>query len=396
MRILGIVIVLLCLVLTLTTCKKPYNPTVISTNKSYLVVEGVINSGNDSTFITLSHTIKLNAQQHEPESGAQVTVESDHNDIYHLSEVKTGIYSIANLNLPTDRKYRLHIFTSKGEYASDFVENKTTPPIDSIHTQITKSGVQFYVDSHDATTKTRYYRWDYDETWTYFSLIHSQYLYTNHHLVFRNPDSLVDVCYRHARPSNSFYVASSNKLTQDVISHFPVGYVDVSSGKLNHVYSLHLKEYAITADAFTFWENLKKNTEQLGSIFDPQPSTILGNIHAVGNTAEPVIGFVSVSTVTDKRIFFAGRSLPYELPKHVDGNPDTTDCILGVIPVAPAESLDFRLDRTLASGDTLAAVAIISKITFKIIGYSYAPKACIDCRVVGGTNIRPDYWPINL
>jgi len=341
MRTLGITTVVLFFLLALTTCKKPYNPTIVSTDKSYLVVEGVINSGNDSTFITLSHTIKLNAQQYMPETGARVNVESDKNDVYPLSEVKPGIYSIAQLNLPADRKYRLHIFASKGEYASDYVENKTTPPIDSIYSQITKSGVQFYADSHDPTGKTRYYRWDYDETWTYFSLIHSQYLYTNHHLVFRNPDSLVDVCYRHARPSNSFYVATSNKLSQDVISHFPVGYVDVSSGKLNHVYSLHLKEYAITPEAFTFWENLKKNTEQLGSIFDAQPSTIRGNIHPIGDNAEPVIGFVSVSTITDKRIFFAGRQLPYELPKHIDGAPDNDQCVEGVVPVAPPESLDF-------------------------------------------------------
>src|SRR6266481_3276969 len=97
---LFLVLLLLC-----TNCRKPYQPAIISVNPNYLVVEGVINSGSDSTFITLSRTALLNSKSIPPETGATVTVESDKNDIYPLAEVKPGIYSVANLNLPTDRKY---------------------------------------------------------------------------------------------------------------------------------------------------------------------------------------------------------------------------------------------------------------------------------------------------
>ncbi len=47
------------LLFALLCCKKPYDPPAIKSNGSYLVVEGVINSGADSTTIKLSRTVGL-------------------------------------------------------------------------------------------------------------------------------------------------------------------------------------------------------------------------------------------------------------------------------------------------------------------------------------------------
>ncbi len=396
MKLPALLALFLLFLLLCTNCQKPYQPAIISVNPNYLVVEGVINSGGDSTFITLTRTALLDSTNIKSETGASVTVESDKNDIYPLVEVKPGIYGAVNLNLPTDRNYRVHIRTSANkEYASDFVENKITPPIDSVFYQPLTAGVQFYVSTHDPANKTRYYKWDYDETWSYFSNFFSQLIYKNHQLNFRDPDSTVYTCYRHATPSNSFYVSNSTTLSQDVIAHFPVGYVAASSGKITHVYSLNVKQTAITADAFKYWQNLKKNTEQLGSIFDPYPSTTLGNVHCISNPKEGALGFISVSTVTTKRIFFSGRSLPYQYPRFVPP-PDPADCGAGFLPLEPLSTLAAREERTFFSGDTIPTVVVESRATYKVIGYSYAPKICVDCRVVGGTNIRPPYWPVGL
>jgi hypothetical protein len=389
--VLFVVFLLLC-----TNCRKPYQPTITAVNLNYLVVEGTINSGSDSTFITLSRTALLDSTTIKSETGATVTVESDKNDIYPLVEVKPGIYGAVNLNLPTDRNYRVHIFTlNNKEYASDFAENKISPPIDSVFYAPLKAGVQFYVSTHDPTNKTRYYKWDYDETWSYFSAFFSQLIYRNHELDFRDPDSTVYTCYRHATPSNSFYVSNSTGLSQDVIAHFPIGYVAASTGKITHVYSLNVKQTAITADAFKYWQNLKKNTEQLGSIFDAFPSTTLGNLHCISNPKESVLGFISVSTVTTKRIFFAGRSLPYHYPRYTPP-PDSDYCVEGFLPVEPLATLPQREEQTFFSGDTIPVKVFVSLTTYKITGYIYAPKICVDCRVLGGTNIRPPYWPVGL
>jgi len=100
---------------------------------------------------------------------------------------------------------------------------------------------------------------------------------------------------------------------------------------------------------FKFWQNLKKNTEQLGSIFDPSPSTTLGNMHCLSNPKEAALGFISVSTATTKRIFFAGRSLPYHYPKFVPP-PDPADCVAGFLPLEPLSPCQPGRNKLFSAG----------------------------------------------
>jgi len=368
-------------------CKKVFNPIITTTDHSFLVVEGVVNSGTDTTYIFLSRTIKLDSARHKPEEKATVVVESDQSNRYPLTEVAQGKYMAINLNLPTDRKYRLHIVTAAGkEYLSDFVENKITPPIDSITYKPLTTGVQFYANAHDATNKTRYYRWDYDETWTYQSAFTTNMYYDKGVMKFRTSDELINICYKHARPSNSVFIGSTTKLAADVVSQVPVGYVDSRSGKMFHKYSMELTQYALTPEAYTYWELLKKNTEQLGSIFDASPSSSLTNIHAVNSEAD-VIGYVSVSTVSRKRIFVEGRDLPFGVS--VNENPG---CKEDTILFEPLDTYPERAERTFGKGDSIATVVHARKPDGFRLGYVYSNKECVDCRLKGGTNVKPPYW----
>ena len=76
-----LLLLILCYFLIIFSCRKPYNPVIVSTDQSYLVVDGLINSGSDSTIIYLSRTVKLNSPSfRNDEQGARVTIESDKND----------------------------------------------------------------------------------------------------------------------------------------------------------------------------------------------------------------------------------------------------------------------------------------------------------------------------
>jgi len=394
MRIRTLFIVLVYLFAIGFSCKKPYNPTIVSSDQSYLVVDGVINSGADSTIVYLSRTVKLNIKSfRNPEQGATLKVESDKNDVYTLQETIPGKYVATNLNLPTERKYRIHILTAgHREYASDYVENKITPPIDSVYATPLVTGVQFSVSSHDNTNKTRYYRWDYTESWSYqMGETASTLLYNNGNIVSRNLDSLVNLCYKYPEHNSSIFLANSEKLTQDVISKSPLGYVDGSTGKITNVYEMLISQYALTAEAYKYWTLLKTNTEGMGTITDPQPSQSITNIHCITNPAEPVIGYVSVSTITLKRVFLAGRTLPFAVNQLAK---DSVSCSGGVIWVQPQNTFLSRLHAIMASGDTLL-------VRFETggngrTGYSYETAICADCRLRGGTTTKPAYWPTGL
>jgi len=380
----------------LFSCKKSFAPPVTSADYAYLVVEGVINSGSDSTTIKLSRTVPLGATSSlRPETGARVLVESDQNAQYLLAEAVPGSYVTGNLNLPLNQKYRLHIYTSSNnEYVSDFVENKVTPAVDSISYQILSAGVQFYVSTHDPNNSTRYYRWEYGEAWTYYSVYPTVLMYQDGAVIGRPLDSNVNYCYKFSHPyENNIYAASSDKLAKDEIYEYPLGYVPGKSWKFQSQYCFTVMQYALTADAYKFWQLLKNNTENLGSIFDAQPTGAPSNFHCVSNPAEPVIGYASVSTMTLKRIFFNNREFPFPVvPPPGVITSTNVDCSVDTVLFQPNATYNTRIFQIFNSG---AYVPVgISRDDLHIPnGYKYALTPCVDCRVDGGTTIKPSYWP---
>ena len=72
-------------------CRQPYNPPIAKTNLGYLVVDGTIISGQDSTIINLSRTQNINDSIYfinNPETGAAVSVVGANGDTYSLFETK--------------------------------------------------------------------------------------------------------------------------------------------------------------------------------------------------------------------------------------------------------------------------------------------------------------------
>src|ERR1700729_3281712 len=129
-------------------CKEAYVPPVVSSNTAYLVVEGYINNGTDSTLINLSRSFKLNdGSVAQPELHAKLAVQGTDNSSYPLVETGNGQYAAASLALNTQLQSRLHILTSDNkEYVSDFLTLKASPPIDSISWQRVDAGLQIYAN----------------------------------------------------------------------------------------------------------------------------------------------------------------------------------------------------------------------------------------------------------
>src|SRR6185437_7325801 len=227
-----------------------------------------------------------------------------------LYEYKTGYYASPGGLLDPSQQYRLKIVLADNTtYLSDFVPVKTTPAIDSIGYIEQNDGLQFYLNTHDQNNNTRYYRWAYEETWKFHAKYQSGEVTDGTKIVLRNGNQDIFDCFA-GDVSSDILLGSSAKLAQDVIFQSPLGFIPSTSEKIGVRYSVLLRQYALTSDAFSFWSNLKKNTEQLGSIFDAEPSQINGNIHNIKNLLEPVLGYVSACTVQKKRIFVDQTQLP--------------------------------------------------------------------------------------
>src|SRR5215469_6089814 len=149
-------IFLFILTFAYAACRKPYSPPAIKNQGGYLVVDGVVNAGPDSTFIKLSYAVSIaNKAVSNPASGARVTVESDNGQTYTLTEKSAGTYTFPGLNLDYSRQYRLRIKTSNNiEYLSDYVPALKNPAIDTVGLNVVNApqpGIEVYVNTHDPT-----------------------------------------------------------------------------------------------------------------------------------------------------------------------------------------------------------------------------------------------------
>jgi hypothetical protein len=379
-------------------CRSPYIPPASSTSVNYLHVEGVINTANDTTLITLSRTVKLSDSVNStPELHALVSVVGTDGSSYPLTETGNGnyIYPIFSFLSNSTKQYCLKIITSGGTICqSDFLPVKNSPPIDSLYFQPNATGIQIYSNTHDPTNNTRYYRWSFTETWIHESDYNSFYqaqTTPTDTIVPRPATNQIYTCWQ-SQNSSSIILNSSAKLSQDIISQNPVTSIGSLSPKFAVEYSILLYQYALTSDGFNYWQNLETDTEQLGSIFDAQPSELQGNIRCLSNPSLPVLGYVSIGAVTEKRLFIGGSQMPRAVGAQIP-SPYAGECQLDTLyyddPKTQANDVSF-----LYQGTAIPISGLVNLFTGKYYAYTASTTYCVDCRALGGTNQEPSYWVI--
>jgi hypothetical protein len=363
-------------------CKKPFEHDAISDSATLLVVEGTINQGGQ-TSIMLSRTLKLaDKSVLQMEKGAKVQVEGSNNSILALTESAAGVYTLPNTTFNATLQYRLRIKTIAGkEYLSDLMSVRTTPAIDSLNWRRERDGVGLYVDAHDSNNNTKYYQWDYVETWEQRSVGYSDYVYytVNSSIGTRDYAEILKMltCWKNEASTN-ILISSTTKLSSDVVDDFQLALIPNRSEKLGVRYSILVKQYAIGKEAYDYLTLMKRNSEQLGSIFDNQPTDIIGNIKCISNPDERVIGFLNISQIIEKRIFINNSQLP------------SWNFILGCEPIVVKNHTD-SLRNAFSSGANLIVTSNIG-LDGRIQSYDANSSLCLDCRTRGGSNVKPIFW----
>jgi hypothetical protein len=359
-------------------CVQNYVSPYKSPPTGYLVVEGYL-SANTPTQYTLTRTIGLPGDSAIPVvTGASVQVEGSDSSVYALPGQGNGSYGNTTLPINPAVQYRLRIHTANGEsYLSDFVPVKPSPPIDSVNWVYSQyNGVNIYVNTHDPNNATRYYRWTYDQTWQYIMPLQTyEYYNPDSNAVFpRQPNQQVNRCWRDYE-STALLLGNTTKLSQDIVYAYPLVNIPNNSEQLSSLYSIQVTQYALTDSAYNFLSRLQVNTESLGSIFDAQPTALMGNIHCLNNPAEQVIGYISAGTVQQQRIFIAENQLPY------------WDYLIA------CRSLDITVPDIPDSLEFYFHYGVYTPIGPDLGNYTANLTACLDCTSLGGSNQKPSFWP---
>jgi hypothetical protein len=371
--------------LAAASCKQPYNAPVKAMPTGYLVVEGFISTG--TTNIQLSRTTTLTDTAFSVmEDGALVSIEGSGNDSFALTSAGNGVYTSTNVTLNNTEQYRLRIVTAAGGlYLSDFETVKSTPPIDSLSWIRSPSGIQLYANTHDPLDTNRYFYWSYTETWEFHSdyvgTLKYVYNYSIDHVIgvtfkepYGLPDSSIYKCWS-SQASTNIITATTENIEPDVVYEQPLLFIPQGAQELSVLFSLSVNQYSVGKGAYQFLQELKNNTENLGTIFDPQPSQLQGNIHCQNNPSEIVVGYVEVSNQQTQRIFISNSQVPGWDYVYVGCSLDTlsNDSVSLV-----RTGLEYLLPVVFVDNGTAVFTAV------------YSP--CLDCTLTG-SNIKPSFWP---
>lgn len=370
-------IVALSMVLLIIACKQEYPLPDETRNLNLLVVEGILNSGQGPTVVRLTRSVNpKDSSTIKPELRAVVSVEGENNTSFKLTGNTRGEYTHNQLNLNTNIKYRVRIRTENGkEYLSDFVPVQPSPQIDSIYWRRTDNQIQLFASTHDPQNKTWYYRWDYDETWENNSAFPTFYEYKAGSVVPRANPFEIYYCWSFSS-SSRILLNSSAKLSQDVIRSQPLTSIAIGSERISVRYSILVRQYALSKEAYEFWEIMRKNTEQVGTLFDPQPSQFQSNVRSLGSSDEPVIGFVSAGSYAQKRLFISRAEVePWRYNLY---------CELKIVTL---DSFQYYFN----SRTHVPVNEWYDPMSGRFGGYESGTTQCVDCRTFG-TTVKPSYW----
>jgi uncharacterized protein DUF4249 len=368
------------LLATLTRCKQVYTPPAIKASNNYLVVDGFINTGaNAISVFHLDRTRNLgdSITTGIPELHATVTILSSQGVSYPLNDpAGTGIYSSVPLHLDISQQYKLAITTSDGRrYQSDAVPCRQTPPIDSVFWQ-QPNDFTVYLTAHDPANATRYYRFDYSETWEHDANIISPWTVVNGNLVASDSSNQHWQCWT-TDSSTNILLTTTAALGQDLVSSFPILTIPNGDPRINIRYSVLVRQYAITEDAYNYWLLVQKTSQGLGTLFDLQPTQLTGNLHCLTNPSEPVIGYLSATSTQQQRIFVYETYL-----RNWQHNSPGFGCDTIQIAYNPNDFPVFSFP------DTNYGPYYFNGANVLVL----APLFCLDCTRFGGTTVKPPFW----
>ena len=379
------IIYVIATLLFVTSCVTPFEPEGYEQLENILVIEGDINTSG-KTEVIVSRSLKLgDISKRNYVKGASVWVESETGMKYTAYQYINGqeVRYITGYNyLATDKSYKLCVITPDGkQYESDLVKPLIPPPVESVEfvTDTTLKEVTFYVNASDPANKTRYYKWTYTEDWEFTAHKYANFEYNP--LTFKMeeiPDYRNKYYCWNKSESKSILIYSTTHLSEDRVYRMPLVKMGPNDLRISLLYSIEVSQQALSKEAYQYWENLRKNSDQLGGIFSPQPSEMRGNIKCLSDPEEVVLGYISAGTYVKKR-FMASKS---EINLYWD------DHVCEII--IPEKAVPMPIPWSTMHEDGYVPISYNPSERESV----WVLKECADCRTKGTKN-KPSFWPNN-
>ncbi|WP_317171641.1 DUF4249 domain-containing protein [Spirosoma profusum] len=75
---------------------------------------------------------------------------------------------------------------------------------------------------------------------------------------------------------------------------------------------VEVRQYSLSRAAYQYWTLFEEQRSRTGSLFDPQPASIEGNVHLQADTTVLALGYFGASAVSRQRLVIPGDTIQYD------------------------------------------------------------------------------------
>lgn len=324
----------LLIILPLASCIEPYSVTV-EEGAQLLTVDGMITSGPGPHLIKLTRSDTYGSVFEgliRPVGNATVIIRDDLGQVTFLSEnvEDRGIYATpADFSATVGRTYTLQIQTIDGKVYTSLPERvESVPEIKDIDLKVIKiavegeilerSGVQMIAEFDDPSDQNNFYFWKTGEST--FVLKTRPDLYTprpSDSNTSRDPQpkDCCITCYKTEQLGNEGIYLAQDDNFNGLSTSAAAGFIEDDGNRFVDTYRTDLKQFSVSQEAYRFLRLVKQQTEISGSVFDPPPANIRGNMISLDDPEEVVLGYFIAAGEISKRVYIDGNQLDYRQPE---------------------------------------------------------------------------------
>jgi hypothetical protein len=374
----------LILMLLLFGCIKAYTPPIDGNAENKYVVSGLITDKEGWQEVEVSLSSPLQSPQYNPVSRCLVNVFDDRGGIFELEEHLPGKYQVwmNQADLLPGTSYRVTVVTPEGEsLESGFDRMPKGPMLGSVYyaledipttdPSVSNRVMQYFVDLDAAGDYSLFYKWEILETWEYHAALPAQYYYdgVTHEII--PPDSSNMVCWI-TTPVKNVFTLSAKGQSQNEYKKYRLHAIDGKTSRLGYLYSMLVRQLAVSEGAYNYWEQMRINSNEQGGLYEKQPLAVKGNLVNKTHPDKGVHGYFYAASASSRRFFYRdiqGIDLTF--------NNCCSPWSLGMFGWKEVLPWEYPV---YFYYNEIGALRLLNL-------------ECIDCRILGGTTVKPDFWP---
>lgn len=274
-----------------------------------LVVEGSITTDSVPYSVRLSYSGNFSLVRDLPPAllveDATVSIRDDQGRSTALVYIDSGRYQTTDANYvgQVGRSYYVDIVLKDGKrYISKPEQIKPARPIDNINVRFVNefnielpTYLEITADVDDPADEENYYQWTYD------AYIQRQTLGV--------PCGFYCVrfefCYQ-KQLDNETRILSDQFVNGNLIRNQPVGRTYIYTFGNPYV---SINQLSISREAYQFWKRYQDQQARTGSILDPLPAAIKGNVYNASDETDFALGYFSAASVTNKKLILIPQNI---------------------------------------------------------------------------------------